>query len=81
MTRDTKALAAELDALVLDADVEALQTATELVLQAGLAADRRKGAAASRLQTAVRGYLATKVRRAEWLTNPAGGHVTEQRLA
>ena len=23
----------------------------------------------------------TKVRRAEWLTNPAGGHVTEQRLA
>ena len=81
MTRDTKALAAELDALVLDADVEALQTATELVLQAGLAADRRKGAAASRLQTAVRGYLVTKVRRAEWLTNPAGGHVTEQRLA
>ena len=43
MTRDTKALAAELDALVLDADVEALQTATELVLQAGLAADRREG--------------------------------------
>ena len=81
VTRDTKALAAELDALVLDADVEALQTATELVLQAGLAADRREGAAASRLQTAVRGYLATKVRRAEWLTNPAGGHVTEQRLA